>query len=531
MQLARLKPSDALNHPLAHSIRLNNRVIRKGEILTKEIVSTLTNENIESIAVVIPGTNDCHEDAVASDIAHNLTIMGITIAPAIGGRYNIYAEHEGLFILNTDSIHALNRVDESITLATLQTFSNVTQGQLLATIKIIPFYVNALIVNQAIAAAQSISLEVRPWLNNQHIALVQTTSPSLAAKVYEKSLRVQRQRLETYGMTSISDYQTNHQVDQLGKLLSGLASKYDLIMILGASATCDRSDVIPSSIESAEGLVIHFGMPVDPGNLLLIGKIHKAKIIGLPGCARSPALNGFDWVLDRLMAGFTVGKLDIQGMGVGGVLKDSPARGISREENHNSHPSRIGAIVLAGGLSSRMGDNKLLLDWNTDQKLIDPVLELVSSWPFAERVLVGSRDFKYVSERANPEITSINNPHPEKGLATSLALGIQMITDVDAIIVFLGDMPLVNMKTIERLIATFSPQEGAAMVYPLYQGERGNPVLIGRRFFEELGQLEGDQGARILLDRYPHLVKGVSVDDPGILLDIDDQETLQRLRQ
>ena len=106
-----------------------------------------------------------------------------------------------------------------------------------------------------------------------------------------------------------------------------------------------------------------------------------------------------------------------------------------------------------------------------------------------------------------------------------------MITDVDAIIVFLGDMPLVNMKTIERLIATFSPQEGAAMVYPLYQGERGNPVLIGRRFFEELGQLEGDQGARILLDRYPHLVKGVSVEDPGILLDIDDQETLQRLRQ
>ncbi len=81
------------------------------------------------------------------------------------------------------------------------------------------------------------------------------------------------------------------------------AERADPILVFGASAITDRRDVIPAAIERAGGQVVYFGMPVDPGNLLLLGTLGGTSVIGLPGCARSPKLNGFDFVLWRLLAG------------------------------------------------------------------------------------------------------------------------------------------------------------------------------------------------------------------------------------
>ena len=69
---------------------------------------------------------------------------------------------------------------------------------------------------------------------------------------------------------------------------------------------------------------MHFGMPVDPGNLLLLGNIGDATVVGLPGCARSPKLNGFDFVLERLLADLPSARAEIAAMGVGGLLTRNP---------------------------------------------------------------------------------------------------------------------------------------------------------------------------------------------------------------
>ena len=79
-----------------------------------------------------------------------------------------------------------------------------------------------------------------------------------------------------------------------------------------------------------------FGMPVDPGNLLFIGDIAGRPVIGLPGCARSPALNGADWVLERVICGRPPSPQDIMGMGVGGLLKEIPSRPLPRTKAENA---------------------------------------------------------------------------------------------------------------------------------------------------------------------------------------------------
>ena len=105
----------------------------------------------------------------------------------------------------------------------------------------------------------------------------------------------------------------------------------DLALILTGSATSDLHDTAPQAVRAAGGLVERFGMPVDPGNLLFLGRLQGRPVIGLPGCARSPALNGADWVLERLACGLAVTGEDIAAMGVGGLLKEIPSRPQPRE--------------------------------------------------------------------------------------------------------------------------------------------------------------------------------------------------------
>jgi molybdenum cofactor cytidylyltransferase len=105
----------------------------------------------------------------------------------------------------------------------------------------------------------------------------------------------------------------------------------DMVLILTGSATSDLHDTAPEGLRRAGGRVERFGMPVDPGNLLFFGTLGPRPVIGLPGCARSPALNGADFVLERLACGMTVTADDVAAMGVGGLLKEIPTRPQPRE--------------------------------------------------------------------------------------------------------------------------------------------------------------------------------------------------------
>ena len=110
------------------------------------------------------------------------------------------------------------------------------------------------------------------------------------------------------------------------KRIRPLIDRLDPILVFGASAIVDRGDVVPAAVRAAGGEVVHVGMPVDPGNLLMVGRIGRADVIGVPSCATSVKLNGFDWVLQRLLANLPVGRAEIVAMAPGGLLTEIEAR-------------------------------------------------------------------------------------------------------------------------------------------------------------------------------------------------------------
>ncbi len=324
--------------------------------------------------------------------------------------------------------------------------------------------------------------------------------------------------------------------DLAAQIREAAAEKPGLILIAGASAIVDRRDVIPAAIGECGGTIEHFGMPVDPGNLILLGRLDGRPVLGLPGCARSPKENGFDWVLQRLVAGIPVTREDIMRMGAGGLLAEIPSRPLPRAEVGSPareapvapRRPRIAALILAAGQSRRMGDvNKLLVEIEGKPMVRRVAATVLASAASDVVAVLGHERDRVRAAFGGTKVRCIYNPDFAGGISSSLKRGLAALPDdIDGVLVCLGDMPLLGTGEIDRLIEAFNPTEGRAIVVPTRRGKRGNPVLWAKRFFPEMQEIAGDVGARHLIGAYPEAVVEIEMDGEGVVLDIDTPEAL-----
>ncbi|MBI1218774.1 MAG: molybdopterin biosynthesis protein [Rhodobacteraceae bacterium] len=316
---------------LAHSRMLGGRKLSKGHQLTATDIAALAAEGVARLIVARPAPGDLGEDAAAERLAAALVpdeaAAGLSRTTAFTGRVNLKATGPGLVDLDPAAILALNRIDPAITLATLAPLTRVAKGTLVGTVKIIAYAVDAASLAAAEDAARD-ALRIHP-VQCRSAGLLLTEVPGQAAKLNAKAREVTARRLRALGMDLAGVVSVAHEADAIAAALPALPG--DIVLILTGSATSDLHDTGPEGVRAAGGSVARFGMPVDPGNLLFLGQLGARPVIGLPGCARSPALNGADWVLERLACGIEVTGDDLAMMGVGGLLKEIPIRPQPRE--------------------------------------------------------------------------------------------------------------------------------------------------------------------------------------------------------
>jgi molybdenum cofactor cytidylyltransferase len=532
MKFGAVAPKDARGATAVHTIRQGSLVLKKGTLIGPAEIAALEEAGIKDIVVAQLEPDDVSEDVAAAEIAKKVAGVGVHIDRAFTGRANLFAQSAGVLVVDKDAIDRLNRVDEAITFATLPAFKPVVAGEMIATVKIIPFAVAKSARDAALVGVKAPLLRVAPY-RIRKVGIVSTVLPGLAPKVIEKTLKITADRLAPAGATIVAERRVPHDRAALAHALDEvLKAGAEMAIVFGASAIADRRDVIPSALETIGGKVEHFGMPVDPGNLMMIGDAHGHPVLGAPGCARSPKENGFDWVLMRLLAGLPVPREDITGLGVGGLLMEIVTRPQPREEP--AKPGRaIAAVVLGAGKSSRMGGpNKLLAEINGK-----PLVRIVTEAALASRarpviVVTGHQREKVEAVLAGLPVKFAHNPHYADGLGTSLKAGIAALpADVDGAIVCLGDMPQVDAEIIDRLIGAFDPDKGALVVIPTIDGKRGNPVVWSRRFFADLMAVEGDVGARHLIGRHTEAVAEVPLTGTAALTDVDTPEALEAVKR
>jgi molybdenum cofactor cytidylyltransferase len=532
MKFGAVAPKDARGATAVHTIRQGDLVLKKGTLIGPAEIAALEAAGIKDVVVAQLEPDDVAEDVAAAEIAKKVAGPGVHIDRAFTGRANLFAQTAGVLVVDKDAIDRLNRVDEAITFATLPAFKPVVAGEMIATVKIIPFAVAKSARDTALAGVKQPLLRIAPY-RIRKVGVVSTLLPGLAPKVIEKTLKITAERLAPAGATIVAERRVPHEHAALARALDEvLKAGAELAIVFGASAIADRRDVIPSALEAIGGHVEHFGMPVDPGNLLMIGDADGRPVLGAPGCARSPKENGFDWVLMRLLAGLPVPREDITGLGVGGLLMEIVTRPQPRTEPAPEKGRAIAAVVLAAGRSSRMGGPNKLLAEIGGKPLVRIVLDAVlASRARPVVVVTGHQRDKVEAALAGLSVKFVHNPHFADGLGTSLKAGIAALpADADGAIVCLGDMPQVDAALIDRLIGAFDPDHGALVVLPTIDGKRGNPVVWSRRFFPDLMAVEGDVGARYLIGRYTEAVAEVPLTGTAALTDVDTPEALEAVR-
>lgn len=312
----------ALGAVLAHSVSTQDMRLRKGLHLEADHINQLRAAGLTEITVARLEAGDVDEDSAATRLGAALLMgtRGIGASTAATGRVNLIAKGAGLVQLDPERLARINALNPMISLATVPQFHQIHAGGMLGTVKIISYAVPEQDVAQAEAAAHGAIRFLPPKALSASLIVTQIKQGADESK----GIAATKARLDALEATLQETLTIPHETQALASALQ--QSTGDIVLILTGSATSDAHDVGPEALRRAGGELIRFGMPVDPGNLLFLGDLAGRAVLGLPGCARSPARNGADLVLSRLLCGLNVTSQDIAAMGAGGLLKEIPTR-------------------------------------------------------------------------------------------------------------------------------------------------------------------------------------------------------------
>ena len=534
MKIEHLDPKESKGSILAQSYNLSERKLSKGTRVSKAIVELLNKENIKTILCAVPHENDMDEDAAAEAISNAIDRNRLYAEEASTGRVNFRTPALGVVRYNRELIKKINLVDESIAFSIVEHNQLLAKNDLIATLKIIPFFVSKIYVEQVVTLLSKYEIFKIHRLEEKKVEFIQTYYDWQKRSIFKATSNVTRSRLDALGCLLEKETLIPHDHESLcSEIKSSLDSGAQVLLISGASAITDRSDYIPKAILSVGGEIIQYGLAVDPGNLLLIGQIGGTTVIGMPGCARSPKLNGFDWVLQLLMANIPITKEELADMGAGGLLMEIASRPLPRalSKSVNKREKKIMGVILAAGNSTRMGkDNKLLRNVGDASLVRNTAVEMLNSDVDSCSIVLGYQSDKVAEVIKDLNINLILNPFWQEGQASSLKAALNTLDDTYSdLLIMLGDLPGVKSRHINRVIEEhlLTNNRRSKITIPSFNGKKGNPVIWGRSFFPDLLNLEGDVGGRALFNHHPAAINLLDMDDPAVVTDTDTPEDFE----
>lgn len=473
MMFATVPTSEAGGGILVHSITVGKKRLRKGRALSQADIDALQAAGIDQVTIAKLDKDELGEDESAGRIADSLLAgtSDIDCSAPFTGRANLYAEIPGLVQIDAERVMEINRVDPAITLATLPNLARVSRRSMIATVKIIPYGVHSRYVAAAAAIGPG-TIRLRPVVHRT-AGLVLTRVTGQPQRLMEKGRAAIESRLSALGIRLSETWVVDHDPIEVGVALQNCEG--NILLILTGSATSDQRDVGPDGLKRAGGELHRFGMPVDPGNLLFYGDLGSRPVIGLPGCARSPALNGADWVLERLACGLKLSDSDFAAMGTGGLLKEIPVRPQPRAaaKSVTMRPV-VEAVILQTDGSGKLERAVAA----TGRSKVDKVHAIA---PASE---IQPTDSEGKISRGEEESRQ-DSVFPER-----IRAGMASLTDKADAVLLIRSECLVEPVQINRLIAAFSPADGREICELRVAGkQKCLAILLGKRFFESLAGL------------------------------------------
>jgi molybdenum cofactor cytidylyltransferase len=331
MKFRRVPLEQARGHILGHNVtREGRRMLKKGRRIGDAELAQIAEAGADSVHVAELEPDDVDEDAAALRVARALARGGgLRERAAYGGRVSLLSACRGVWRVPSERLLELTLI-EGVTLAAVPSFSAVSEGQTVATLKIIPFALPEARVARAEELAGRGLVRVDA-LEPRRVSVIVSGAEGRRRTLLETFRTPLEERLAALGVihldfdfVSLADAPEAALAAALGARLDAGAA---LVILVSETATMDSEDLAPQAIRLAGGEVAVVGAPVFPGNLLLLGYRGAAAILGAPGCVRSRGRNVVDLILPRLLTGERLGAREVAELGLGGMLAGSDEGG------------------------------------------------------------------------------------------------------------------------------------------------------------------------------------------------------------
>jgi molybdenum cofactor cytidylyltransferase len=328
MRFEEVPVSEARGRILAHNVgdAEGRRVLRKGHVVDEDMVRLLGELGQAMVWAATLEEGDVHEDEAARRVAEAVTGEGLEVPSPHQARVNVKAAANGVFRADTRRVLELNRLP-GLTVATVSTGTFVPRGRRAATIKVIPYAMSGADVERAEAVGRDGPiLALDPVLPLQVGMVLVGEHPERSRRLAAMEEAV-RQRVEGFGCGIAGVSAAAPRVAEVAAAVGARArAGAGVVVVAGETAIMDRDDLVPRAIRDAGGRVEHFGLPVDPGHLLLLAYLDGIPILGAPGCIMGSLPDGVDLVLPRLLVGERLESGDLIALGHGGLLADPVRR-------------------------------------------------------------------------------------------------------------------------------------------------------------------------------------------------------------
>jgi molybdopterin biosynthesis enzyme len=322
LRVAKVPLKEAVGHILLHNQTgpEGRKALKKGQRLSEEDLAVLQELGHEQVYVALLADEDVDENEAARRLGRVIAGEGIEASSATTGRVNLMAGMTGLFKVNVNELLAFNELD-GITLATIPNNSMAQPKTLVGTIKIIPYGIHRARLEAAETIATRTQLvAIKPFVVHQ-AALITTGSEAAREKVVASFTPALRDRLAGYHTELLEGPYVPEDEAEISEALHwAFGTGAEMILIAGETSIMDVDDITPRAIKAVGGEIVHHGVPVEPGNLLLLAYRGDIPIVGAPGCAKSKSYNVVDMVLPRLAAGEHLTHRDLIELGHGGYL-------------------------------------------------------------------------------------------------------------------------------------------------------------------------------------------------------------------
>lgn len=323
MRVEKVPVEQAVGHVLLHNQTGpdGRRALKKGRRLTPADLPTLHALGRKQVYVAILAEEDANEDEAGARLGDRLAGEHLTASRATTGRVNLLAAAAGVLKVNVAGLLAFNDFP-GLTLATLTNNSPVQPKTMVGTIKVIPYGMprtDLAAAEQALEQHRPV-LAIRPFVIKQ-ATLITAGSETAREKVIKSFTSALRDRLAAYGTTLVEGPYVAEDEQAISQALCwALDNGAEMVLVAGETSVVDEDDITPRAIKAIGGKIEHYGVPVEPGNLLLLAYYQQVPIVGAPGCARNKSYNVVDMVLPRLAAGEHLTRRDLIELSHGGLL-------------------------------------------------------------------------------------------------------------------------------------------------------------------------------------------------------------------